>query len=128
MSNLNTIITAKARENMAKARAGLITLPTIAGMAFGDGGADSGGTVIPPTPGQTALRSELARKAISSTEMISATTCRYKCILGTSELVGESISEIALYDTEGDLMCIKSFIPKGKDAETEQTYVIDDAF
>ena len=60
--------------------------------------------------------------------MISATTCRYKCILGTSELVGENISEIALYDTEGDLMCIKSFIPKGKDAETEQTYVIDDAF
>lgn len=128
MSNLNTIITPKARENMAKARAGLITLPAIAGMAFGDGGADEHGDPIPPASNQTTLTAELTRKAISSTEMISNTTCRYKCVLGTSELVGENISEIGLYDTEGDLVCIKTFIPKGKDAETEQTYVIDDAF
>lgn len=127
MSNLNTVITAKGRENLAKARAGLITLPTIAGMAFGDGGA-SGEVPIPPTADQTALRSQLLRKAISSKEMISSTTCRYYCILSTSELVGESISEIGLYDTEGDLVCIKTFIPKGKDGDTEQTYVIDDAF
>lgn len=127
MSNLNTVITAKGRENMAKARAGLITLPTIAGMAFGDGGA-SGGVPIPPTEDQTALTSQLMRKVITSKEMISATTCRYYCVLATSELVGESISEIGLYDTNGDLVCIKTFIPKGKDGDTEQTYVIDDAF
>lgn len=127
MSNLNTVITTKARENMAKGRAGLATLPTIAGMAFGDGGA-SGGVPVPPAAGQTALTHELYRKAITAREMISTTTCRYSCTLSTSELAGESISEIGLYDSNDDLVCIKTFIPKGKDSDTEQTYVIDDAF
>ncbi len=128
MSNLNTIITVKGRENMAKGRAGLITLPAITGMAFGDGGADAGGTPIAPTANQSTLTNELYRKTITSSEMISTTTCRYYCTLSTSEMAGESISEIGLYDANGDLVCIKTFIPKGKDGDTEQTYVIDDAF
>ena len=107
MSNLNTVITTKARENMAKGRAGLATLPTIAGMAFGDGGA-SGGVPVPPAAGQTALTHELYRKAITAREMISTTTCRYSCTLSTSELAGESISEIGLYDSNDDLVCIKT--------------------
>ena len=112
---------------MVKARAGDITLPAITGMAFGDGGV-SGGAVVPPTANQTALNHELYRKAITSHEYPSATTCRYVCTLTTSELAGESISEIGLYDSEGDLICIKSFLPKGKDSDTELTFVMDDIF
>ena len=46
--NKNVVITKKAREKLVKARAGDLTLPKIAGMAFGNGGVDADGTVIPP--------------------------------------------------------------------------------
>ena len=127
MSSLNTIITVKARENMAKSRAGDLSLPAIAGMAFGDGGV-SGGTVITPTASQTTLNHELYRKAITSHEYVSSTTCRYYCTLTTSEMVGTSISEIGLYDANGDLVTIKNFLPKGKDSDIELTFYIDDIF
>ena len=56
------------------------------------------------------------------------TTCRYECTLAESELAGKEISEIGLYDTNGDIVCIKTFTRKGKDDDVEQTYVLDDIF
>jgi len=128
MSSLNTIITVKGRESMAKGRAGDVTLPTITGMAFGDGGVDAGGNVKTPTASQSTLNDELYRKVITNHEFISSTACRYYCTLSTSEMVGESISEIGLYDSNGDLVMIKNFLPKGKDADMELTFYIDDIF
>ena len=128
MSNTNVVITAKARENLVQARAGAITLPTIAGMAFGDGGVDEHGVPIPPSENQTALTNELLRKALDGYTFPNATTCRYQCTLAENELVGEYISEIALYDTNGDLMGIKTFTSKGKDADVEQIWTLDDIF
>ena len=43
----NVIITRKSRENIVKARAGVIELPKIAGMAFGNGGTDENGNAYP---------------------------------------------------------------------------------
>jgi len=125
----NAIVTTTARLAMAKGRAGAETLPTIVGMAFGDGGS-SGGVPVAPSSDQTSLTHELLRKAIDNYEIVSGeeATIRYYCTLGTAELVGYSIDEIGLYDSNGDLVCIKTFIPKGKDADIEQTYAIDDAF
>ena len=60
----NVVVTKKARENLVKARAGAITLPKIIGMAFGEGGVSSSGTVIAPTESQSKLNKELFRKAI----------------------------------------------------------------
>ena len=37
-------------------------------------------------------------------------------------------SEIGLYDTEGDIVCIKTFSRKGKDDDAEQTFVLNDVF
>ena len=51
----NVVITKKARENLVKARAGAITLPKIIGMAFGEGGVNSSGTVIAPAESQSRL-------------------------------------------------------------------------
>ena len=48
--------------------------------------------------------------------------------LAESELAGKEISEIGLYDTNGDIVCIKTFTRKGKDDDVEQTYVLDDIF
>ena len=62
----NVVVTKKARENLVKARAGAITLPKIIGMAFGEGGVSSSGTVIAPTESQSKLNKELLGKVTHS--------------------------------------------------------------
>lgn len=126
--NKNVIITKRSREKMVKARAGHIGLPRIVGMAFGDGGAGPDGTVVPPADGQDGLNHELYRKPIDKYTFPNDTTGRYECTLLTNELVDAEISEVGLYDEEGDIVCIKTFKRKGKDDDIEQTYVLDDIF
>lgn len=126
--NKNVVITKKARENMVKARAGAVTLPRIVGMVFGSGGVDAGGTVIPPTEDQTGLTHELFRKMVDGYTFPSDTTCRYQCTLTEEELAGEEISEIGLYDENGDVAAIKTFTRKGKDDDVKQIYTLDDIF
>lgn len=122
----NSVITVKAREKMAKARAGLIQLPIITGMAFGDGGVNSSDVVLTPNGSATALGNELLRKAIDGFEQVDITCYRYKCTIAKNELVGKRISEAALYDAQGDLVGIKNFTPKGKDDDMEMIFEIDD--
>ena len=124
----NVIITKKARENMVKARAGALVLPKITGMAFGDGGVDAEGSAIKPQEDQAALVNELFRKEINGFEFVEDTTCRYTCTLSEPELAGEDISEIGMYDENGDIVCIKNFKAKGKDGDMEMTFTLDDVF
>lgn len=126
--NENTIITKAARKKMVQARAGVISLPAIKGMAFGNGGVDSSGIVIPPAETQEALANELYRKDVDGYSFLSDTTCRYECTLLESELAGEDISEVGLYDADGDIVCIKTFKKKGKDTDLEMTFSLDDIF
>lgn len=129
--NKNVVITVKARQKLVKARAGDITLPPIVGMAFGDGGVDASGNVIAPSATQESLSNELSRKALDSTDghtYPSTTTCRYKCTLTESDLAGKEISELGLYDSEGDIVCIKTFARKGKDDDIELSFTVDDIF
>ena len=126
--NKNVIITKKSREKLVKARAGAIQLPKIVGMVFGDGGVDASGNVIPPTESQSGLTNEIFRKELDGYSFPADTTCRYEFTLTESELAGEEISEIGLYDSEGDVVCIKTFKRKGKDDDVEQTYTLDDIF
>lgn len=130
MSDKNVVITKAARRKLVQARAGAISLPKVVGMAFGDGGVDPDGAIIPPVEGQDKLAHELYRKPVDgySFPEESGTTCRYTCTLSESELAGEEISEIGLYDADGDIICIKAFKRKGKDDDVEQTYVLDDIF
>lgn len=127
-TNKNVVITRKSREKLVKSRAGAIHLPKIVGMAFGDGGVNVDGTVIPPTESQGELTNEIFRKEIDGHSFPAETTCRYECTLAEAELAGESISEVALYDEEGDIVAIKTFKAKGKDADLEMTFQIDDIF
>nr|DAU24215.1 MAG TPA: tail-collar fiber protein [Caudoviricetes sp.] len=124
----NVIITKKARKKLLQARAGDITLPKIIGMAFGSGGVDTSGNVIAPLENQETLKAELLRKPVRGHSFIGETTCRYECTLSESELAGQYISEIGLYDAEGDIVCIKTFTKKGKDSDIEMTYTLDDVF
>ncbi len=124
----NALVTLKARNKMLRARAGEIRLPKIVGFAFGDGGVDATGTPIPPLEEQEFLKNELFRKKIDRYKMLSLTQCRYTCTLLHTELVGKNISEIALYDEDGDLIAIKTFRAKGKDDDLEMEFQLDDTF
>ncbi len=124
----NVIITKKRRENLVKASAGAVALPKIVGMAFGNGGVDESGMVIAPMEFQSRLTSEIFRKEIDGYSFPADTTCRYECTLTESELAGEEISEIGLYDENGDIICIKTFKEKGKDSDLEMTFALDDVF
>lgn len=125
---MDAVVTKKARNKMLKARAGDFVLPKITGMAFGDGGVDGAGSIIAPSVEQTELHNELLRKEVSGHEYLNDTVCRYSCTLEASELAGKSISELALYDADGDLIAIKNFSGKGKDDDLEMTFNIDDTF
>ncbi len=122
------VVTLAARKKIVRARAGEITLPKIVGFAFGDGGVDASGNPIMPTSEQAVLGHELLRKGIDGYIMLSDTQCRYECTLSTGELADEDISEIAVYDEDGDLIAIKTFRPKGKDGDMEMLFQIDDIF
>mgnify|MGYP001095579243 CR=1 FL=1 len=124
----NVVITKAARKKLVRARAGAIVLPKVVGMAFGDGGVDAGGNIVPPVEGQSSLANELYRKPIDGYSFPDDTTCRYECTLMEPELAGEEISEIGLYDEDGDILCIKAFKRKSKDDDVEQTYALDDIF
>ena len=98
-----TTVTTLAKKKMVKARAGISSLPKIVGMAFGDGGVDG-------------------------YEVLSDTKIRYRCTLAENELANTYISEVGLYDADGDMVAMKAFLKKGKDADMECVFECDDTF
>lgn len=123
-----TTVTTKAKKKMLLARAGLATLPTISGFAFGTGGVNAQGQIIPHSPSDNALYNEVLRKPVYSREAISDTRMRYSCVITESQLVGVEISECGLYDTAGDFVALKSFAKKSKDPDLEVVFEVDDMF
>lgn len=119
----NAIITSTARAAMAGAWAGGTALPAITGMAFGNGGVDSGGNPIPPASSATALNNELLRQVLDSCTA-SGSVVTAVCTLAPATLAGYQISELGLYDSGGNLVAIKTFTAKGKDSDSSQTYTV----
>lgn len=116
-------VTTIGRVKILKARAGEIVLPKIVGFAFGSGGAD-GSTVL--APGET-LKNEFLRKSVDGhTLKTSENKCEYYCTLNGSEANGKNISEIGVYDTDGDIIMIANFMSKGKDSDVSMRFEIDD--
>ncbi len=122
----NAITTDSAKKKMLFARAGKQTLPSITAMVFGSGGVDADGNVIEPKAGQEQLTQEIYRKDIDKVEVVSDTQVRYYCTLEENELAGEEISEIALADSDGDLVAIKNFMAKGKDGDFKMVFKVND--
>lgn len=125
---MNSIITLTAKRKMVRARKGEIALPVIAGIAIGDGAIDADGNLIPPSEGEPFLKNELLRREYSRCEEISDTCFRYRMELAADELAGKKINEAALYDAEGDLLAIRVFSEKPKDADMEMAFEYEDRF
>ena len=111
------IILTQFREKLAAHMAGTRTLPVIAFMAFGDGGHDADNEAIPPSESQTALRHEVLRKKLSFLKQEDTLSVTGKGSVEAEELVGVELSEAALVDADGDLIGIKTFAPKKKEAD-----------
>jgi len=129
--NENSVITLFRRVQLCFITSGgIASLDPITQIAFGDGGVDAGGTVIPPTETQTALNNEIARFPIDSVTypLTPTTTARYTCTLPINALAGAFISEAALVDAGGNLHAIKSFLAKGIDSGVAFTFEFDDEF
>lgn len=123
----DAVVTLTARKKMVRARAGEIELPPIVGMAFGTGGVGESGIPIAPS-GDDSLKNEVYRKAIEKYVFIDDITCRYFCTLDVDECVNENINELGLYDSEGDIIAVKTFKDKWKDTDLEMTFRVDDIF
>ena len=113
---------------MLEARAGIAPLSKIVGMAFGTGGVNGSDEIVPHSPDQNALHNEAFRKTVDGYEVISDTCIRYKCTLSETELANTYISEIGIYDADGDMVAMKAFMKKGKDADMEVVFECDDTF
>lgn len=130
MSENKGVITVTGRMKICKAHAGDMVLPAITQMAWGDGGVDENGVPKIATGNEISLYHELMRKDIEKHEFINAegTTCRYKATLEKGEQTGKEISEIGLYDANGDLIAYRTLMRKGKDEDIPQTYDMDEIF
>ena len=124
------VITGTGRKKLCKAHAGDIVLPKITEMAFGDGGVDPDGSVKATTGNELMLYQELLKREVDGHSYVGdgETTCRYTMRLGKEELAGKVISELGLYDSEGDLVAYKTFLGKGKDNDMEFIFDMDEIF
>lgn len=124
-----SVITKIRRVNLAKITSGAIeSISPITKMAFGNGGVDENGNVIVPNEEQTSLNNQIGIYDIDSVSYPIETMARYTVTIPENELVGESISEIALVDSAGNLCAIKNTLPKGKDNGVKFTFEFDDEF
>ncbi len=122
-------ITKAGRQKLCKAHAGNIPMSPIVKMVFGDGGLDTEGNVIPTTGEEVSLRNQLLEKEIETrTFLADDTKCQYSVRINEGELTGKAISELGLIDTDGDLVCYKSFLPKVKDEDFAFTFSLTENF
>ena len=128
-SSAYSIVTEFRRKSLCEITSGKITaIAPITHIAFGSGGCNEDGSVKMPEAKQEALNNEIGRFKADSLTYPSEATARYTVTIPMDELVGESISEAALIDTDGNLCAIRNMLPKGKDEEVEFTFTFDDEF
>lgn len=115
------------RSKMAEASNNTGVLAKAKWIALGTGGIDENGEVITPLVENTQLKKEIIRKEYYSSYKASSTSYQYVIRLDEDELVGQSISEIALVDEEGDVIAFANINPKYKDA-TQVEFTIEEKF
>lgn len=128
-SSANSVITRARRVNLANITSGAVeNIPKITHIAFGDQGVDEKGQPLQPTEDQQALHHEVGRYEIDGVSNPVETTNRYTVTVPEADLVGLSLSEMALIDAEGVFAAVKNFLPKGKDGDVKFTFEFDDEF
>lgn len=121
----NTVLLDQFRKKLAAHMAGKSTLKPLGKMKFGSGGhteLDHQPTTVDPSV--TSLEHELLEKEI--TENLSHNDADYSCsgwgTVELEELIDNDISEVALCDTNGDLLAIEHIRPKHKESDEKYTF------
>lgn len=124
-----SIKTNTGRHKLAQAHAGVKALPAITHVAFGSGGVDSNQAPKNLTGAETALFNQVISKAPTIT-FPDNYTARYSVTIDADadSLVGTSINEACLIDSEGDVVAIKTFTNKGLDELTVIDFDYDAKF
>lgn len=107
------------RKKVAAAAAAGGALPAASEIAFGTGTA-------PPSPDDTALESEVHRNSLetaSASDMI--LTCAGTL---TGQESGAEITEVGIFDADGDLMGRRAFKPKTLEEESSLEFTINFQF
>lgn len=130
MSAENTVTTIIAREKFAKSHGGDYVLPQITNVAFGTGGHNtSTGKPIPPENTYTEVPGEIINKEINSHEYPVDTALRVIGSISDLDIgTGDDISACGIYDSEGDLVAIKTFSPKTMSADMTIEVAWDELF
>lgn len=130
MAENKGVITVTGRKKICKAHAGDGVLPILEKIGWGDGGVDENGVPKMATGNEIALYGELLKKDIEKHIYVNdeETTCRFTATLEKGELTGKEISEMGLFDTDGDMIAYRTFMRKGKDADIPQIYDMDEIF
>lgn len=105
------------RERIAAHMAGKGTLYPIKYIAYGDGGHNSNLQPISPSEDATALQHEVLRKKVAAVRQDDSLSVTGKGTIENNELIGTQLSEAALVDSQGNLIGIKTFAPKVKEAD-----------
>lgn len=111
-----TVISSAYRQRLAACMAGGAPLRPVAFMAFGDGGHNADNTPKPPNQDATALYHEVVRKALTVSQDDAYSLTGNATLSGT-DMVGLGVSEAALLDSAGQIIGMKTFAPKFKEAD-----------
>ncbi len=116
------VVVVSFRQKIADYLAGKAGLGKIKYMAFGDGGHNADLSPKPTNENATGLVNELLRKELEEVTQEEVLSVTGKGILETTDCVNKVISEAAIYDENNNLVCIKNFSAKKKEAD--ETYAV----
>jgi hypothetical protein len=114
----------QAKTKMLKMRANGTEGWKITHFAFGTGLVN--GVPYVPTGDQTELVHEVCRTEVVMRNIISDSCIEFVGAIGTNQCNGEYITEVALVDSDGELVCVKTFERKLKQSDVEMVFKIDD--
>lgn len=116
------------RRRIAKHMADNSPLPPFGYIAFGDGGHAADLTPRAPNADAARLTHELLRKPLASITQPTPYTVACEGRLEPGELTGAYVSEAALLDADGQIVAIKTFAPKIREADELYQIFIEPRF
>ncbi len=111
------------RRRVAAHMAGTGVLKPIAFIAYGDGGHNPDNTPKPADSGADGLYHEVKRKPVTALVQEDLYSATGKGVVESDDLAAGALSEAALLDTDGNLVCWKTFAPKY--LENGETYGVN---
>lgn len=123
-----TITSNAYRARMARHMADNSALPPFALMAFGDGGHNPDLSPKAPSVDAVGLTHELLRKPLASVSQPTPYTVACEGRIEAGELTGAYVSEVALLDAVGQVVAIKTFAPKIREADELYQVFIEPRF